>query len=211
MAIDRGPGSGDAPESIFIQPENLPKKEPHHCQFGDCTKPRRGYHKFCKEHKAIGRIISGKIAREEANAKIAARNKLSEVTETSPRISTLGISYPSLPNSNSSSINLNLKEDNTFFFGAAIFFILLSMLFVGDASSKTPEDIYWAGCMAAPIGCLMIGSAFKDPITKLIVMAFLIPITGFLMFYLFIAAISSTMDGGGGCFGVCGLSGWGGP
>ena len=31
----------------------------------------------------------------------------------------------------------------------------------------------------------MIGSAFKDPITKLIAMAFLIPITGFLMFYLF--------------------------
>ena len=56
----------------------------------------------------------------------------------------------------------------------------------------------------------MIGSAFKDPITKLIAMAFLIPITAFLMFYLFIAAISSSM-GGGGCFGVCGLSGWGGP
>ena len=128
MAIDRGLGSGGAPESIFIQPEKLPKKEPHHCQFDDCTKPRRGYHKFCKEHKAIGRIISGKIAREEAIAKIAARDKLSEVTETSPRISPLGNSYPSLANSNSSSININQKEDNTFFFGAAIFFILLTML-----------------------------------------------------------------------------------
>ena len=81
MAIDRGLGSGGAPESIFIQPEKLPKKEPHHCQFDDCTKPRRGYHKFCKEHKAIGRIISGKIAREEATAKIASRDKTNQVTE----------------------------------------------------------------------------------------------------------------------------------
>ena len=113
MATENQVVRSGAPDSIFIELNQLPTIESHHCQFDDCTKPRRGYHKFCKEHKAIGRIISGKIAREEAIAKIAARDKLSEVTEISPRISTLGISYPSLPDSNSSSININQKEDNT--------------------------------------------------------------------------------------------------
>ena len=70
-----------APDSIVIELNQLPTKESHHCKFDDCYKSRRGYEDFCREHKSIGKIISGKIAREEAIAKIASRDKANQVTE----------------------------------------------------------------------------------------------------------------------------------
>lgn len=203
MAKRGGLGSVGTPESVFIQPDELPKKEPHHCQFDDCTKPRRGYHKFCREHKVIGRIISGKIAREKAIAKIAERDGLDQITETNP-------SHSSSKTNNSSSNYIDQAQDNTFFFGAAIFFILLTTLLVDGPSSAKSEEIYYAACLALPICCTMIASAIKEPLTKIIVMSFLIPITIFLMISLFFTALFASA-GGGGCYGVCGLSGWGGP
>ena len=69
------------PSSIFIVLNHLPEKEPHQCKFDDCQRPRRGYSDFCRKHKAIGKIISGKMAREKAIAEIAARDKSNQVTE----------------------------------------------------------------------------------------------------------------------------------
>ena len=117
MAKRGGLGSGGTPESVFIQPDESPKKEPHHCQFDDCTKPRRGYHKFCREHKVIGTIISGKIAREKAIAKIAERDGLDQITETNP-------SHSSSKTNNSSSIYIDQAQDNTFFRGCNIFYFV---------------------------------------------------------------------------------------
>lgn len=72
---------GHAPPSIFIDLNQTLEKELHNCKFEDCQRPRRGYNDFCKQHRAIGKIISGKIARDKANAEIAARDKSNEVTE----------------------------------------------------------------------------------------------------------------------------------
>jgi len=81
MATGNGVVQEHTPDSIFIDLNQVPKKESHHCKFDDCKKPRRGYNDFCREHKAIGKIISGRIARENAIAKIAARDKTNQVTE----------------------------------------------------------------------------------------------------------------------------------
>ena len=61
-------------------------KEPHHCKFEDCQNERRGYTDFCREHKAIGKIISGRLAREKAIAKIAARDKTNHAIEVNPSL-----------------------------------------------------------------------------------------------------------------------------
>ena len=69
------------PPSILIDLNQSPVKEPHLCKFEDCKRPRRGYNDFCRQHRAIGKIISGKIARAKAIAEIDARDKSNEVTE----------------------------------------------------------------------------------------------------------------------------------
>lgn len=67
--------------SIIIDLNQSSIKEPHLCKFEDCTRPRRGYNDFCRQHRAVGKIISGKIARAKAIAEIDARDKSNEVTE----------------------------------------------------------------------------------------------------------------------------------
>lgn len=62
------------PSSIHIDVNKF-QKEPHHCKFENCQNHRRGYNDFCREHKAIGKVISGRIARQKAIDKIAARDK----------------------------------------------------------------------------------------------------------------------------------------
>lgn len=69
------------PPSILIDLNQSSIKEPHLCKFEDCTRPRRGYNDFCRQHRAIGKIISGKIARAKAISEISARDKSNEVTE----------------------------------------------------------------------------------------------------------------------------------
>jgi len=69
------------PPSIFIDLNQPVEKELHLCKFEDCQRPRRGYNDFCRQHRAIGKIISGKIARAKAIAEIDARDKSNEVTE----------------------------------------------------------------------------------------------------------------------------------
>ncbi len=69
------------PPSIYIDLNQSPEKAPHLCKFEDCSRPRRGYNDFCRQHRAIGKIISGKIARAKAVAEIDARDKSDEVIE----------------------------------------------------------------------------------------------------------------------------------
>ena len=80
-------GASSAPRSIEIKINQF-QKEPHHCRFENCQNHRRGYNDFCREHKAIGKIISGRIAREKAIAKIAARDKTNYATEVNPSLPT---------------------------------------------------------------------------------------------------------------------------
>ena len=61
MATENQVVRSGAPDSIFIELNQLPTKESHHCKFDDCYKSRRGYEDFCREHKSIGKIISGLV------------------------------------------------------------------------------------------------------------------------------------------------------
>ena len=74
MATGNGTSTVITPSSIHIDVNQF-QKEPHHCKFENCQNHRRGYNDFCREHKAIGKVISGRIARQKAIDKIAARDK----------------------------------------------------------------------------------------------------------------------------------------
>ena len=176
-------------------------KSPSHCKFSDCQNQRKGYSDFCREHKAIGKVIAGKIAREKAIAKIAERDNLGQVTETNPTDYSANIDYNS---------GIELGKDDSTFTANVLTFGLIGFAFFMFSSPNANDMVYFAACYALPLFCALVGAAIKEPITRLLVMAFLIPITAFLMFHIFLAMIFADL-GSGGCFGVCGLSGWGGP
>ena len=73
------------PSSIHIDVNQF-QKEPHHCKFENCQNHRRGYNDFCREHKAIGKVISGRIARQKAIDKIAARDKSNYAVDVEPSV-----------------------------------------------------------------------------------------------------------------------------
>jgi len=66
MAIEQGLSSSDEPNNISIEVVQSEKKAAHVCIFDGCTRGKRGYSEYCREHKAIGKIIAGKVAREKA-------------------------------------------------------------------------------------------------------------------------------------------------
>ena len=78
MVIEDGLSAGEAPNSISIPSNNILTKEPHHCKFDDCLNPKKGFGDFCRQHKAIGKIIAGKIAREKANSVDPSMSKYDE-------------------------------------------------------------------------------------------------------------------------------------
>jgi len=174
--------------------ESVHLKSPSHCKFGDCQNQRKGYSDFCREHKAIGKIIAGKIAREKAISKIAERDNQGQVTETNP--------------TDYSAIIDPETDDSTFFWSALTFSLITLFFFTMDSPSA--DEAYGLACFALPLFCVWVGSAIKEPLTRLFVMTFLIPITVYLMFHIFLAMLFADL-GSGGCYGVCGLSGWGGP
>ena len=206
-ALNVDPSVSMYEESLRIQEsklspiqESVHLKSPSHCKFDDCQNQRKGYSDFCREHKAIGKIIAGKIAREKAISKIAERDNQGQVTETNPTDYSANMDY-------NSGIELG-KDDSTI--GIAMTFGLIGLTFFIFDSPTGDEVVFFAACFALPLFCVMVGAAIKEPLTRLLVMAFLIPITAFLMFHLFLAMLFADL-GSGGCFGVCGLSGWGGP
>ena len=183
-------------ESLRI-PESSHLKSPYQCKLGDCQNPRKGYSDFCREHKAIGKIIAGKIAREKAIAKIAERDNQGQVTETNP-------SYSSSITTNAD----NYEDDSTFFWSALTFSLITLFFFTLDSPSA--DEVGFLACFALPLFCVWVGAAIKEPLTRLFVMTFLVPITVYLMFHIFLVMLFADL-GSGGCYGVCGLSGWGGP
>ena len=66
MAIEQELPSSEEPNNISIEVVQSEKKAAHVCIFDGCTRGKRGYSEYCREHKAIGKIIAGKVAREKA-------------------------------------------------------------------------------------------------------------------------------------------------
>ena len=62
------PHSDEKPDSILIDVVQIEKKEAHVCILDGCSRGKRRKSNYCREHKALGRIIEGKIARERANS-----------------------------------------------------------------------------------------------------------------------------------------------
>ena len=174
------------------------------CRFDDCQNLRKGYSDFCREHKAIGKIIAGKIAREKAIAKIAERDLESQDNEISSRL-------PSSSNNGSNEISIDEKYEYTFELTVMGMLLLLFtwILVASSENSSAPTDTLTAACFTLPLGCWMIMSAAKEPISKFFVLLFIAPVAFLLALYIFVAMVF--MSSGGGCYGVCGLSGWGGP
>jgi len=204
MATGRSLLQDDTPTSVYIESNQL-QKSANVCKFENCTNLRKGYSDFCRKHKAVGRIISGRIAREKAIAKIAERdteNQVSEVNRTQSQMQ--------------SEIKNYIPQDKSY---SDVLFRLLGTGFIAftwyiilTAESITPSmlDRYLVAALATLFfGSLLIFSTAKSLEARWLVgilMIIFIPIT---LFMLFILAVFNT--GGGGCYGVCGLSGWGGP
>ena len=85
MTTGNGTSTVVTPSSIHIDVNQF-QKEPHHCKFENCQNHRRGYNDFCREHKAIGKVISGRIARQKAIDKIAARDKSKYAVDVEPSV-----------------------------------------------------------------------------------------------------------------------------
>lgn len=66
VTIDCSPLSDEAPNSISIEVVQNDKKDAHVCILDGCSRGKRGKSNFCREHRAIGRIIDGKNARDKA-------------------------------------------------------------------------------------------------------------------------------------------------
>ena len=73
MATDKSLLRDNTSTSVYIE-SNQFQKSANVCKFENCTNLRKGSSDFCRKHKALGRIISGRIAREKAIAKIAERD-----------------------------------------------------------------------------------------------------------------------------------------
>ena len=109
------------PPSIIIDLNQSEVKAPHLCKFEDCKRPRRGYNDFCRQHRAIGKIISGKIARAKAIAEIDARDKSNEVTE---------VNRAGSGSENDSVVVKSFWGDITILLGIELGFYLLILLFM---------------------------------------------------------------------------------
>tara|TARA_B000000609_G_scaffold116611_1_gene90846 strand:- start:1050 stop:1820 length:771 start_codon:yes stop_codon:yes gene_type:complete len=178
--------------------------ESHRCRFDDCQNLRKGYSDFCREHKAIGKIIAGRIAREKAIAKIAEREMQSQNNDISPRL-------PSSSTNGSNEISIDEKYGYTLELTVTGIFLLLITWFLiaYSENSSAPSEILTGACFTLLFGCWALISAAKDPIAKFFVVLFLAPVAIILALGILVATIF--MSSGGGCYGVCGLSGWGGP
>jgi len=67
VTVEYSSPSDEAPNSISIEVVQSEKKKAHVCILDGCSRGKREKSNFCREHKAIGMIIDGKIVREKAN------------------------------------------------------------------------------------------------------------------------------------------------
>ena len=65
MAMEHGQISSGGLENLCAKIHQSQKKESHVCEYADCKKGKKGYSKYCREHKAIGKITAGRIARQK--------------------------------------------------------------------------------------------------------------------------------------------------
>ena len=175
------------------------RKASHICIFGDCQKGKRGRSDFCRTHKAEAKVLSGKIARQKAIAKIAARDNQNQAVEVNR-----------LPSSSlSDNNNISRSGGTSALVGWSWGLVCLSLSWLVLSSPTPGSATILLSFFLLSTGNLFIMSTSKSREETIIISILLIPfacLTLFAMFAVYVFASSS-----GGCYGVCGLSGWGGP
>jgi len=171
------------------------QKASHICIFGDCEKGKRGGSDFCRKHKAEAKILSGKIARQKAIAKIAARDNQNQAVEVNR--------LP--PSSLSDNNNISRSDAIPALVGwpLGIGFLTFSWLVLFQMETVPLSFLLLL------TGCWLIMSTSKSREETIAILVLVIPFVCLTLFFMFVVSLFASSSGG--CYGVCGLSGWGGP
>ena len=171
------------------------QKASHICIFGDCEKGKRGGSDYCRTHKVEAKVLSGKIARQKAIAKIAARDKQN-----------LAVEVNRLPPSSLSGNNNISRSDGTpalVGWSLGLGFLAFSWLVLFQMETVPLSFVLLLA------GCWLIMSTSKSREETIAISILVIPFVCLTLFFMFVIYLFASSSGG--CYGVCGLSGWGGP
>ena len=171
------------------------QKASHICIFGDCEKGKRGGSDFCRKHKAEAKILSGKIARQKAIAKIAARDNQNQAVE--------------VDRLRPSSTNISRSDATPALVGWSLGLGCLVLSWIFLFSSAPGDETIFLSFILLSTGCWLIMSTSKSREETIAILVLVIPFVCLTLFLMFVVSLFASSSGG--CYGVCGLSGWGGP
>ena len=179
-------------EYMSINPEDKVNKLSHVCIFADCKKGKRGGSEYCNHHRKIGEEGRKKLNLELKNNNVRRKKKSQPSIITDPY--EMDIS------------NIDLESDKHTNLSLGIMFLLFSFLSFIIAIESDDSICGMLGMFSFVIGFIFSLSATSGK--KDIAIFFIVVCVFFLLLYAFMI---DSMFSSGGCFGVCGLSGWGGP
>ena len=188
--------SQQQPHSIVparIIPEAAVGKLSHVCVFGDCKKGKRGGSEYCNYHKRMG---------EDGRRKLTHELEVNNVT--------IEINAPPGITIDPYEIDIskiNIEPDKHTYLDIGMILTLFSFMSFLLAIQSDDGICGMLGILSFVIGSIfsLSASSGKWDVAKFFILVCV------LALILFAFLIDSLFSGGGGCFGVCGLSGWGGP
>ena len=190
-------------ESVSINPEDKVNKLSHVCIFADCKKGKRGGSEYCNHHRKIGEEGRKKLKLKLENNNLRKKKKSQPSIIIDPY--EMDISNIIDPYEMDLS-NIDLEPDKHTNLSFGIMFILFSFMSFIIAIESDDGICGMLGMFSFVIGSIFSLSATEG---KKDIAIFFIVICGF--FLLLFAFMIDSMFSSRGCFGVCGLSGWGGP
>jgi len=163
MAMTHGELLGGDQGAACVEIHESQKKESHVCEYSDCKKGKRGYSNFCREHKAMEKITAGKIARQKAIDKIAARDTTDHPVEV---------------NHNPSESDVNetpLRDENRIVLMMSGLALILYAWFgvIPETFAHGPESHPFWGCCLLVIGSSLMVSAVRGFWSILFVVCFI--------------------------------------
>ena len=169
------------------------KKLSHVCVFGDCKKGKRGGSEYCNYHKRMGEENRRKLTRELENNKLTIEINPPHSTTIDPY--EIDIS------------KIDIESDENTYLDIGMMFILFSFMSFIIAIQSDDGMCGMVGTLSFVIGSIfsLSASSGKWDVAKFFILISVLALT------LFAILIDSFFSSGGGCYGVCGLSGWGGP
>lgn len=176
----------------LVSPAAAVGKLSHVCVFGDCKKGKRGGSEYCNYHKRMGEDGRRKLTRELEN------NNLTIEINPPPRMTIdpyeIDIS------------KIDIEQDKHTYLSLGIVFVLFSFMSFIIAIQSDDGMCGMLGMFSFVIGSIfsLSASSGKGDVAKFFILVCVLALV------LFAFTIDS-MFSGKGCYGVCGLSGWGGP